>query len=73
MMLDVRVMPGAKRSMIRKEADRWKIYVTAPALEGRANKAVIEALAAHFKARKSQIQIIKGLKSRDKTINIEGI
>lgn len=73
MKLTVRVMPSAKRNLIKEEDGVLKVYLTAPAVEGKANKALIACLADHFGVRKSGIQIIKGLKSRDKTINIEGI
>ena len=51
----------------------WKIYLNAPAVDGKANKALIALLAEHFNVRKYQIEIIKGLKLRRKTINIEDI
>lgn len=73
MKIAVRVVPGAKRTVVKQEEGAWKVYLTAPAVEGKANKALLACLAEHFGVRKSQIEIIKGLKSRDKTINIEGI
>ncbi|HLF18132.1 MAG TPA: DUF167 domain-containing protein [Candidatus Omnitrophota bacterium] len=39
-------------------------------IPGKANRALIETLAGYFGVKKHQIQIIKGLKSRLKTINI---
>lgn len=71
MRIDIRVIPGAKKVQIKEETDRLKVYIQAPAVEGKANKALIPLLAAYFKVKKSRIQIIKGLKSRDKTINIK--
>ncbi len=73
MKFTVRVTPAAKRNMLKEEDGGLKVYLTAPAVEGKANKALIDFLAGHFCVRKSQIQITKGLKSRVKTINIEGI
>lgn len=73
MKYSIRVVPQAKRNMLKQEDNGLKVYLTAPAVEGKANKALKEFLAGYFGVRKSQIQIIKGLKSRDKTINIEGI
>lgn len=55
------------------EGDAWKVYVNAPAVDGKANKALIALLAEYFQVRKSRIEITKGLKSRHKTINIKGI
>ena len=78
MNIDVKVIPGAKRNAIKQErdiweGDTWKIHLTAPAVDGKANKALIALLADYFQVRKSQIEIIKGLKSRYKTISINNI
>ncbi|MCA9406226.1 MAG: YggU family protein [Candidatus Omnitrophica bacterium] len=73
MKIDIKVFPGAKKNMVRREQDRYKIYLTAPAVDGKANKALISFLADYFKVRRSEINIIKGLKSREKTINITAL
>jgi len=70
MLLNVRVVPKAKQNKIVKEGDRYKVYLTAPPVEGKANKALIEFLAEHFEVKKNKITIVRGLKSRDKVINI---
>ena len=66
----VRVVPRAKRDKVVKEQGRYKVYVTAPAENGRANRAVLELLADHFKLKKSQVQLIRGEKSRDKLFEL---
>ncbi|MFA5088710.1 MAG: DUF167 domain-containing protein [Candidatus Omnitrophota bacterium] len=71
MNIQVKVIAGAKKNFIKKEGESFKVYLTAPAVEGKANKALIGFLAENFQVKKNQIQIIKGLKSRDKIINIE--
>jgi len=73
MKIDVKVIPAAKRNLVKQEADIWRVYLNAFAVDGKANKALIALLAGHFKVRKGQIEIIKGLKSRHKTINIKYI
>lgn len=73
MLLNVKVIPSAKKNSIREEGGVYKVHLNAPAVDGKANKALIDLLAGHFKVRKSQVQIIKGLKSRHKTINISTI
>ena len=42
----------------------------APAVDGKANKALIELLAGHFKVKKKDIEIIKGELSREKVITV---
>jgi hypothetical protein len=70
MQISVKVIPGAKKNLLKQEGERYKVYVTAPPVEGKANKALIAFLAQHFQVSPRQIQIIKGLKTRYKTINI---
>ena len=73
MKIQVKVIPGAKKTLMKKEADIIKVYLTARAIEGRANEALVDLLAEHFGVKKSAIEIVKGLKSRYKIINILGI
>ena len=72
MKINIKVIPGAKKNLMKEENGSCKVYLTAPALEGRANRALVEFLAAYFGVKKGQIEIIKGLKSRNKTVNILG-
>ncbi len=69
----IRVIPKAKQNKVVVEKDRLKVYLTAPAIEGRANEALIKILAEYLNVRKSEIRIIRGEKSRDKVILVEKI
>ena len=71
MILEVRVMPGAKKNLLKEEAGGIKVYLTAPPVDGRANEALVDFLAQYYAIRASRIEIIKGLKSRNKVINIK--
>ena len=74
MILDVHVQPGAKRSEFAgRHGARVKIRVAAPALENRANEALIEFLAAHYRVPKRNVRIEAGFKSRDKRVVVEGV
>ena len=70
MILEIKVMPGAKKNLFKEEASGVKVYLTAPPVDGKANEALIDFLAEHYAVRASRIEIIKGLKSRNKVINI---
>ena len=70
MIINIKTIPGAKKNFLKEENSMYKVYLTAPAIEGKANQALIEFLADYFGVKKSQIEIIKGLKSRNKTVNI---
>ncbi len=66
----MKVIPNAKKAEVIEEKDFYKVKVNAPAIEGKANKAVIKSLADYFKIKPKQISIIKGEKNSLKTIAI---
>lgn len=71
MILDLHVQPGASRTEFAgKHGERVKVRLAAPAVDGRANEALIEFLAAHYQVRKSSVRITAGLKSRRKRVEI---
>jgi len=71
--IDLKVIPGVKQNFLKEEEGKIKVYLTAPAVDGKANKALIGFLAKHFKVKKNAVEVIKGLKSRMKTIKIGDI
>ena len=74
MELQVRVQPKAKRNSIEVvEGSKLKVYVTAVPEDGKANDAVVALLAKSLGVAKSNIRILRGHKSRDKLLNIEGL
>ena len=70
MKLDVKVIAGARKDFLRQEGKLTKIYLRAQAIDGKANKALIKFISEHYNVPKAQIDITKGLKSRNKTITI---
>lgn len=72
MLISVRVIPKAKQNQIKKENGLFKIRTTAPAVDNKANAAVVEMLADFFQVRKTQVVIKKGETSRQKLIEIIG-
>jgi uncharacterized protein (TIGR00251 family) len=63
--------PNAKKSRIEKDSlDTLHVYVKEPPLEGKANAAVIEALATYFKTKKGNIILISGERSKNKVFEI---
>tara|TARA_Y100000310_G_C20487642_1_gene717608 strand:+ start:41 stop:259 length:219 start_codon:yes stop_codon:yes gene_type:complete len=70
MQLNIKVIPNAKENSIEKENSTLKVRVTAPAVDNKANKAIIPLLVKYLKTKKSNIKIIKGEKSRNKLIQV---
>jgi uncharacterized protein (TIGR00251 family) len=54
------------------EPARLIVSVAAPAVDGKANKAVIAALAEAFAVRKRDVEIVFGQLHRDKRVSITG-
>ncbi len=63
--------PNARRPRIEEDLlGVLHVYVNAPPLEGKANRAVIEALAEHFKVKKNAVILLSGEKSKNKRFEI---
>ena len=74
----VRVQPGAKRTFVGgrygdSEPPVLVIRVQAPAVDGKANQAVIQALANELGLAKTALRIVTGHASRTKTLEIQGV
>ncbi len=73
----VRVQPNAKRTgllgTVGTGADAAiKIALTAPAVEGRANEALIDYLSGLLNVPRSAVHLIAGAHARNKVIRIPG-
>ena len=73
----IRVKPGAAQERVRglvqtKDGPAIEVAVSAPPADGRANAALLAALAAAWRVPKSALTIVSGNKSRIKTILISG-
>ena len=71
--LDIRVQPRASRNAIEVDGERITVRVTALPESGKANDAVVSLLAKRLGVPKRSVQIVRGHKSRDKRISIEGV
>lgn len=73
MKLHLRIIPNAKANeIVGFENGAWKVRLHAPPIEGRANEALIEFLAEVCACSKSEVTIVKGLGSREKTVEVPG-
>lgn len=70
----VKVHPRARKNAITGfVGDALKLALTAPPVEGKANKAVIEFFADLFAIPRSSVTIASGETSRNKVIRIAGL
>jgi len=71
---EVRVQPRASKNEVAGEiGGALKIRLQAPAVENRANEALVEFLAELLKTPRSAVRILGGERSRTKRIEIRGV
>jgi len=71
--LAVRVHPGARRNAITGMHDgAFKIALTTPPVDGRANEALIAFLSDALHIPRSRITLLSGATSRSKLLRIAG-
>jgi hypothetical protein len=73
MRIEVKVVPNARAEKIVSGAEGLKVYLCAPAVDGKANARLIEFLADHCHVRKSAVTIVRGQTSRRKVVEIAGL
>ena len=74
MQIEVKVIARASKcEVIPLDERRFKVKLTRPALEGKANEQLIQVLADYFNISKASIHIVSGEKSSQKRLNVEGI
>jgi hypothetical protein len=72
--LRVHVIPNAKSDcVVGEHGGAVKIKLSAPAVEGKANAALIRFLAEQLKLPRHSIVLERGHRSRDKLIRIDGL
>jgi uncharacterized protein (TIGR00251 family) len=70
-LIAVHVSTNAREAnVVRIGENIFEVKVDERAVEGRANKRLVEILAKHFKVPKSRIRLVSGARSRDKVLEI---
>jgi uncharacterized protein len=70
----VRVQPRASKDEIAGELEgALKVRLRAPAVENRANEALVEFMAQLLKRPRSAVRILSGERSRTKRVEISGV
>lgn len=72
--LKIKVQPNASRNELGGVVDgSLRVRLTAPPVEGAANKECIRFLSKELHIAKSRITIIRGQRGREKVLRIEGM
>ena len=71
LLLRIKVQPKASKDELSEIlGDCLKVRITAPPVDGKANKHLITFLAKTFKVAKSNVELISGETGREKRIKI---
>ncbi len=84
MKIIVKAKPNSKKVFVEKitqptlnfekvptALDIYRVSVKEPATEGKANKAIIEAIARYFDVAPSLVEIVSGTLSKEKVVEID--
>jgi hypothetical protein len=72
--LACRVQPNSGKDKVGEiRNDRLVIHLCAPAVEGKANDALIRFLSRLLKVAKSRITLVQGEKNRNKLVAIQSV
>lgn len=66
----IQVHTRARKPRIVETDSILHIYISEPPVDGKANKAVLKALAKHLKIGVSRLSIVAGAKSKNKKIKV---
>ncbi|GIU84920.1 MAG: hypothetical protein KatS3mg008_1695 [Acidimicrobiales bacterium] len=72
--VSVNVAPGARKSGITGVVEgRLLVRVAAPPVEGKANGELVKLVARVMGVRAGKVKVVRGERSRDKVLLVEGI
>jgi uncharacterized protein (TIGR00251 family) len=72
--ITIKVEPRSSRAgIVGPYGEGLKVKLTSPPVEGKANKELIEVLAKAFNIKKGDIEILSGIRSKNKTVRLNGI
>lgn len=73
MRLRLSVIPRSGRSELKKVGNSIKAWLKSAPEDGKANDELVRMLADKLHLRKSEIEIVSGFSSRNKTVDIVGV
>ena len=72
--LSIRLTPRASRDAIAGfEGETLRVRVTAPPVEGRANRALVRLLAKRLSLPRGAVRVVAGQASRNKVVAVDGL
>jgi uncharacterized protein len=72
LVLTLRLQPRAARDQLLPGAERLRVRITAPPVDGAANAHLLRFLAAEFGVASSRTSLVRGATGRDKVVRVSG-
>jgi uncharacterized protein len=70
----IRVTPRASRDHVDvSDEGLWRVWLTAPPVDGKANEALVRLLARRFGVPQRDVRVVRGQTGRDKVVEIDGL
>ncbi len=72
LLVNLLVQPKASQNkFVKLQHDAYKLNITSPPVDGKANEHLINFIAKEFGVKKSNVQIVSGMHSRRKLVRIQ--
>lgn len=71
--IKIKVIPRSKKQVVKPERNQWTVWLKALPIDGKANRELILILAKYLKIAQTNIRVVRGTRSKIKTVDIEGI
>jgi uncharacterized protein (TIGR00251 family) len=72
--IQIKVKPSSRTSLLEQNEDgTWLAQIKSPPVDGKANAAVIETIAAALGIPRGRVHIVRGETGRRKTLRLEGV
>jgi len=72
-LIKIKVVTKAKEKSVTEFSGGLKARITAPPVDGKANKALIRLIAEYYGVKNARVSIVKGVSSKDKVIKVSGL
>jgi len=73
--VDILAKPGARRETVSWDRwrKRWTVACRPPAIDGRANEALLRVLATRLAVDPERLRLVRGVRGRLKTVEVPGL
>ena len=68
MRIKVKIHPNSSQEKIEKKDEQYEVWLKEKPIDNKANEKLIKILSKHFKRK---VEIVRGLKSKEKVIEVK--